>query len=171
MKKIIKNPIFTFIIGLVLAGSVVGVVAYNYNAKDIGYTPSDSSWEVNNVEEALKDLKANHSASNISLIYSKTHTMNGSSTYTFNKNIKLGMVLISSSNNTTDSSYYVAEITSLTSGQYVNIDNSTISYTETSNGHHFGHRTHAYLIKNVSKDAVLEYNVRYASIIQIFEIE
>ena len=57
MKKIIKNPIFTFIIGLVLAGSVVGVVAYNYNAKDIKYNPSDDSWNVNNVEDAINDLK------------------------------------------------------------------------------------------------------------------
>ena len=57
MKKIIKNPIFTFILGAIIFGSIGSVVAYNYNAKDIGYTPSDNTWEVNNVGDALKDLK------------------------------------------------------------------------------------------------------------------
>ena len=50
-----------FILGIVIGGIVFGtigsVVAYNYNAKDIGYTPSDSSWNVNNVSDAIKDLK------------------------------------------------------------------------------------------------------------------
>lgn len=50
-----------FILGIVIGGIVFGtigsVVAYNYNAKDIGYTPSDNTWEVNNVGDALKDLK------------------------------------------------------------------------------------------------------------------
>ena len=49
-----------FILGIVIGGIVFGtigsVVAYNYNAKDIGYTPSDSSWNVNNVSDAIKDL-------------------------------------------------------------------------------------------------------------------
>ena len=53
MKKIILG----FILGLIAAGSITVVVAYNYNAKDIEYTPKDSNWNVNNVEDAIKDLK------------------------------------------------------------------------------------------------------------------
>lgn len=59
MKNIIKNPIFTFIMGLFIAGSITGVAAYNYNAKQISYTPKDSNWNVNNVESAINDLKKN----------------------------------------------------------------------------------------------------------------
>ena len=54
--RIIKNPIFTFIIGLIIAGSI-GVIAATYNAKQITYTPSDNSWDVNNVNSALDSIK------------------------------------------------------------------------------------------------------------------
>lgn len=57
MKKVIKNPLFTFILGIVITSSIAGVVAMSYNAKDVGYTPSDSTWNVNNVEDAIKSLK------------------------------------------------------------------------------------------------------------------
>ena len=52
-----KKTVFAFLLGVVLTGSTAGVVALNYNAKNIGYTPSDNSWNVNNVEDAIKDLK------------------------------------------------------------------------------------------------------------------
>lgn len=57
MKKFIKNNIIGFILGLIVAGSIAGVVAYNYNAKDVGFNPSDSKWKVTNVKDALNDLK------------------------------------------------------------------------------------------------------------------
>jgi hypothetical protein len=56
MKKIIKNPIFTFILGALIFGGIVGVSAYTIFANDIGYTPKDSSWEVDNVKDAIDDL-------------------------------------------------------------------------------------------------------------------
>ena len=59
MKRIIESRIFLVIITAIIVGSITGVVAFNYNAKDIGYTPSDTSWDVNNVSDALKDLKNN----------------------------------------------------------------------------------------------------------------
>ena len=57
MKNVIKNPVFTFILGVIITGSISGVVALSYKAKDVEFTPSDSSWNVNTVEDALKDLK------------------------------------------------------------------------------------------------------------------
>ena len=52
-----KKFILGIVLGIVLTGSIAGVVALNYNAKEIGFTSNDSSWNVNNVEDALKDLK------------------------------------------------------------------------------------------------------------------
>lgn len=54
-----KKNIFFFILGAIIFGSIGSVVAYNYNAKDVSYTPSDDSWDVNNVEDALKTLYQN----------------------------------------------------------------------------------------------------------------
>ena len=67
MKKIIKNPIFTFILGALIFGGIVGVSAYTIFANDIGYTPKDSTWkksngeDITNVKDAIDDLysKAN----------------------------------------------------------------------------------------------------------------
>ena len=47
-----KGIIIGIIVG-VLITSGVGVVAYSYNAKDVGYTPKDTTWKVNNVKEAI----------------------------------------------------------------------------------------------------------------------
>lgn len=57
MKKILKSRVFLVLVTAIISSSITGVVAYNYNAKDVSYTPSDSNWNVNNVEEALKSLK------------------------------------------------------------------------------------------------------------------
>ena len=54
-----KYLLIGFILGGLVFGTIGTVVAYNYNAKDIGYTPKDTSWDVNNVGDALKDLKDN----------------------------------------------------------------------------------------------------------------
>ncbi len=56
MKKIFKNPIFTFILGAVLFSGITGVVAATMLAKDVSYTPKDSTWKVDNVKEAIDDL-------------------------------------------------------------------------------------------------------------------
>ena len=58
-----KKFILGFIIGGIVLGTIGSVVAYNYNAKDIGYTPSDSNWNVNNVSDAINDLKDINSTS------------------------------------------------------------------------------------------------------------
>jgi len=55
MKKNIKNNLFGFILGILLCGGIVyGVNIYESN--DIEYSPTDASWEVNNVNEAINSL-------------------------------------------------------------------------------------------------------------------
>ena len=54
MKKIMLG----FILGGIVFGCV-GIYAANYLASDISYTPSDESWEVTNVSEALDELYEN----------------------------------------------------------------------------------------------------------------
>ena len=56
MKRIIKNPLLTFILGALIFGSIGVVSAYTIFANDIGYTPKDTSWEVDNVKDAIDDL-------------------------------------------------------------------------------------------------------------------
>ena len=56
MKRIIKNPIFMFILGAVIFGGIGVVYAYVATASDVSYSPSDTSWNVSNVKTALDDL-------------------------------------------------------------------------------------------------------------------
>ena len=56
MKKVFKNPIFTFILGAVIFGGIGVVYAYVATAADVSYSPSDTSWSVSNVKTALDDL-------------------------------------------------------------------------------------------------------------------
>ena len=69
-----KKYIIGFILGLIVA-SGVGVVAYNYNASSIEYTPSDNTWNVNNVSDAIDWLKNNGSIEIISYDNQKTGTV------------------------------------------------------------------------------------------------
>ena len=55
MKKYIKD-ISIFVMGIITATSI-GVAAYTISAKEIGYSPKDSSWKVNNVADAIESLK------------------------------------------------------------------------------------------------------------------
>ena len=55
MKKFIKNNIFGFILGIILCGGIVyGVNTYESNT--IEYSPTDTSWNVSNVNEAINSL-------------------------------------------------------------------------------------------------------------------
>ena len=53
-----KKYIIGFILGAILFGSI-GVVAYTLNANQVSYTPSDKTWKVKTVEEAINDMKEN----------------------------------------------------------------------------------------------------------------
>ena len=57
MKKLLKNPIFTYILGFITAVGITSVLAYSILAPDVGFTPREESWNVDNVKDALDDLK------------------------------------------------------------------------------------------------------------------
>ena len=56
MKKINKSHIFSFILGVIISGGITGVLAYKLAANQVGYTPSDSTWQVSDVDNALDSL-------------------------------------------------------------------------------------------------------------------
>ena len=57
MKKIFKKSnIFSFMLGAIIFGGIGTVFAYTILAKDVGYTPKDTTWKVDNVKEAIDDL-------------------------------------------------------------------------------------------------------------------
>ena len=60
MKKIIKkiksNSLFTFILGGLIFGSIGIYGANNYQSNTIEYSPTDTSWEVSNVNQAINSL-------------------------------------------------------------------------------------------------------------------
>lgn len=60
MKKIFKSRIFLIIMTSIITASIVGVSAtVLYSARDIGFTPTNSNWNVNNLEDALNYLYTN----------------------------------------------------------------------------------------------------------------
>lgn len=63
MKKTFrKGYIFSFILGAVIFGGIVGVSAYTILSNNIEYTPTDSTWkktngeDITNVKEAIDEL-------------------------------------------------------------------------------------------------------------------
>ena len=60
MKKIIKklksNSLFMFILGGLIFGSIGIYGTNNYQSNTIEYSPTDASWEVSNVSEAINSL-------------------------------------------------------------------------------------------------------------------
>ena len=56
INKIKSNSLFTFLIGAILFGGI-GIYGTNaYKSNTIEYSPTDSSWGVNNVSDALNSL-------------------------------------------------------------------------------------------------------------------
>lgn len=161
MKRIIKNPIFTFALGILICGSTA-VVASTMLARNITYTPNDNTWKVNNVEAALDSLYENKN--NVVLYDKKTYDGNVTNNYTFTDKINLGLVILSADNDINDVSYYTANINSLSSGNFESIDDTTATTPGS------GHRSKIYLIKNVEVGAVMNISTRYAAILQIIKI-
>ena len=66
MKKILKSRIFSFILGLVIAGSV-GVYAVNISSSDVSYDNTNSGSEATTVAGAIDDLydKVENNTSNV----------------------------------------------------------------------------------------------------------
>ena len=61
MKKIFKNPIITFLLGIIVSTSI-GVSAYSLFANNIYFRPTDTSWKksdgtnIENVSDAINEL-------------------------------------------------------------------------------------------------------------------
>ena len=80
MKRIINNPIFTFIIGSVLFGSIGSIYAYRLLAEQVEYNPEENSWNVSNVDNALDnlyDISTYGDASENDILSGKTALVNG----------------------------------------------------------------------------------------------
>ena len=58
MKKIFKNPIFTFILGLIVAGRTVYAVSTIQDSSEIAFDNSGTTLESTTVENALKELSS-----------------------------------------------------------------------------------------------------------------
>ena len=59
MKKILKSRIFLVIITAIICTSIGVSATILYQADEIGFTPDDPNWNVNNLEDALNDLYEN----------------------------------------------------------------------------------------------------------------
>lgn len=55
MKHVFKNPIFTFILGILCCASITAF-ALSIHSNQVLYTPSNENFKVENVEEALNEL-------------------------------------------------------------------------------------------------------------------
>ena len=53
-----KKNILILLVGLITGTTLTATAAYVYTARDINYQPSDENWSVNNVQEALSELKS-----------------------------------------------------------------------------------------------------------------
>lgn len=80
MKKITKQNIFFFILGLIIAGSVA-VVAVNLTANNIGFEPDDENWNVETVQAALNDLYTEKQSSRIIKLSDEDVRSNTTRTY------------------------------------------------------------------------------------------
>ena len=54
IKKITKSDIFFFTLGALVFSSISVVFAYSINATNVGITPTETSWQVDNVYDALE---------------------------------------------------------------------------------------------------------------------
>ena len=66
MKKKILRDITIFLIGGLVFGSIGTVFALTYRASDIVYTPTDNTWNVTTVGEAISDLALSKTSDNYS---------------------------------------------------------------------------------------------------------
>ena len=57
MKKLFsKSNIFSFLLGAVIFSGITSVFAYTLIASDVGYTPTESTFDVDNVSDAIDQL-------------------------------------------------------------------------------------------------------------------
>lgn len=105
MKRITitKHDIFSFLVNAVIFGCLGAVSAYTLIASDTGFTPKDTTWEVDNVKDALDDLYDKRMVDDIKLNISdiSTISMNVSTNESFENATYIYLLnkrIISSSN-------------------------------------------------------------------------
>ena len=76
MKKIFKSRIFWIIITAIVCTTTAVGATVLYNSSEIGFTPTDPNWHVNNLEDAINDL---HNTSNKTAVQVATLTTQGAS--------------------------------------------------------------------------------------------
>ena len=91
MRKLLNNKLF-LCLALFLA-FISGVIASNYLASDVAYTPSDSNWDVNNVADALDDIYGR--SFNFEELYTLNPGLPANFSYTFTDTVKDVIVAIS----------------------------------------------------------------------------
>ena len=113
MKKFIKNNLFGFILGIMLcSGIVYGTNIYESNT--IEYNPTDASWEVNNVNDALNVLYDKLAISNAKFIgFGHRYSQNG-------KSVPIGYIYEFENSNYIPATFY--------DGRYYYIENDYIKY-------------------------------------------
>ncbi|MBR1416335.1 MAG: hypothetical protein IJ572_00765 [Bacilli bacterium] len=121
-----KRKIVSFILGALIFGSISTVFAFSFLSSDTEYIPSDNTWDVDNVSDAIDYLHIlsdnplyKVSSTNVLGTYGQAH---GTSNY----NVSI---------NTTKGKYLVALIYSysgaMTTCNYVNTRDSTVYLTPT----------------------------------------
>ncbi|MBR1416345.1 MAG: hypothetical protein IJ572_00815 [Bacilli bacterium] len=99
MKKLMKNPLLTFILGVIISCSITSVLAYSILAPDVGFTPTDNAWkqddgsDIENVKEAIDDLYE-RTKPNAELVYSFYPDSYNDSTMTKTVNLTSGTYLL-----------------------------------------------------------------------------
>ena len=88
INKLKSNSLFIFILGGIVFGSI-GIYGANiYESNEVEYTPTDSNWNVNTVNDAinslysmkeeLDDLKSTGNATSVNILTGKTAVVQGS---------------------------------------------------------------------------------------------
>ena len=73
MLRVFKSKIAFFFLGLIIA-STIAVFAYSYAANNVGFTPIDTDWSVDNVKTALDDLNAKIKDKKLIMLYGDSKT-------------------------------------------------------------------------------------------------
>ena len=81
MSKLLHSKLFLLLI--VGISFISGVLASNYMASDVLYTPSDTNWNVSNVKAALDDLYSNRKTFDFEELYTASPGYPTNFSYTF----------------------------------------------------------------------------------------
>lgn len=97
MKRVFKNPIIMFILGALTFGGMGTIFAYSIISSNVGFTPKDTSWNVDNAEDALNYLYNNSLKFEVDNKYFASYYGTESATKTISKKVPKGKYIVSSS--------------------------------------------------------------------------